>query len=64
MKTYNEATEERKKNFEALKAKDEKNANEIDHQMAKIQKISDQISQIKGPNLLFLCTTLIRQVIT
>ena len=37
---YQETTEERKKAFEELKAKDEKSAKEIEMQMRKLQRIS------------------------
>ena len=37
---YQETTEERKKAFEELKAKDEKSAREIESQMRKLQRIS------------------------
>jgi len=39
LKNYQEATEERKKAFEDLKARDEKSAREIDMQMRKLQRI-------------------------
>lgn len=48
LKNYQETTEERKKAFEELKAKDEKNAKEIESQMRKLQRISDNIAQLKG----------------
>ena len=40
LKNYQETTEERKKAFEDLKAKDEKSANEIESQMRKLQRIT------------------------
>ncbi|XP_046351485.2 dynein regulatory complex subunit 2-like [Haliotis rufescens] len=48
LQNYNETTEERKTAFETLKAKDEKSAREIELQMRKLQRISDQISGLKG----------------
>ncbi|XP_078680294.1 dynein regulatory complex subunit 2-like [Branchiostoma floridae x Branchiostoma belcheri] len=48
LKSYNESTEERKVAFENLKAKDEKSAKEIEMQMRKLQRISDQIAQLKA----------------
>jgi len=39
LRTYQEATEERKKAFEDLKARDEKSAREIDMQMRKLQRL-------------------------
>ncbi|XP_074641564.1 dynein regulatory complex subunit 2-like [Tubulanus polymorphus] len=48
LKNYNETTEERKNAFEALKARDEKSAEEIETQMRKLQRISDQIGQLKS----------------
>jgi len=39
LKNYQEATEECKKAFEDLKARDEKSAREIDMQMRKLQRI-------------------------
>ncbi|XP_067650680.1 dynein regulatory complex subunit 2-like [Haliotis asinina] len=47
LQNYNETTEERKTAFETLKAKDEKSAREIELQMRKLQRISDQISNLK-----------------
>lgn len=46
-RNYITATEDRKKAFEQLKEKDEKSAREIEQQMAKIQRITDQINQLK-----------------
>ena len=40
LRNYQETTEERKKAFEELKAKDEKSAKEIEMQMRKLQRIS------------------------
>lgn len=40
LKNYQEATEERKKAYEELKARDEKSAEEIDMQMRKLQRIT------------------------
>ncbi|XP_033748636.1 dynein regulatory complex subunit 2-like [Pecten maximus] len=48
LKNYNETTEERKTAFETLKKKDDESAKEIDTQMRRLQRISDQISQLKG----------------
>lgn len=48
LQSYNETTEERKTAFEALKVKDEKSAMEIEQQMRKLQRISDQIAQLKA----------------
>jgi len=48
LKNYNETTEERKVAFENLKAKDEKNSKEIEMQMRKLQRIQDNISQLKA----------------
>ncbi|KAK7087235.1 dynein regulatory complex subunit 2-like [Littorina saxatilis] len=48
LQNYNETTEERKTAFEALKLKDEKSAKEIELQMRKLQRISDQIAQLKA----------------
>ena len=39
LKQYNSTTEDRKKHFEELKAKDMKSAQEIELQMRKLQKI-------------------------
>ncbi|MBN3281560.1 DRC2 protein, partial [Polyodon spathula] len=39
LRSYNEATEERKSAFEALRGRDEKSAKEIEMQMKKIQKL-------------------------
>ena len=47
LKNYQETTEERKKAFEELKAKDEKSANEIEMQMRKLQRISVSITQME-----------------
>lgn len=48
LKNYQDTTEERKKAFEELKAKDEKSAKEIEMQMRKLQRISENISQLKS----------------
>lgn len=40
LKNYTETTEERRKAFEELKAKDEKSAHEIEVQMRKLQHLS------------------------
>lgn len=47
LKNYNETTEERKNAFENLKQRDEKSAKEIETQMRKLQRIQDNISQLK-----------------
>jgi len=39
LKNYQEATEDRKKAFEDLKARDEKSSREIDMQMRKLQRL-------------------------
>ncbi|KAL3312917.1 Dynein regulatory complex subunit 2 [Cichlidogyrus casuarinus] len=46
-KRYNLMTEERKANFEILKAKDEHNSKEIDSQMKRISFLNEQIQSIK-----------------
>ncbi|XP_043939726.1 dynein regulatory complex subunit 2 [Protopterus annectens] len=48
LKNYNDATSERKTAFEALKARDEKSAKEIEMQMKKLQKIQDSITAVKS----------------
>ncbi|KAK2170331.1 hypothetical protein LSH36_3g13035 [Paralvinella palmiformis] len=48
LKNYHDTTEERKKAFEELKTKDEKSAKEIEMQMRKLQRISENISQLKS----------------
>ncbi|KXJ28944.1 dynein regulatory complex subunit 2 [Exaiptasia diaphana] len=48
LKNYNETTEERKVAFENLKNKDEKSAKEIETQMRKLQRIQDNMSQLKA----------------
>uniref|UniRef100_T2MAI1 Dynein regulatory complex subunit 2 n=1 Tax=Hydra vulgaris TaxID=6087 RepID=T2MAI1_HYDVU len=48
LKNYNDQTEERKNAFEALKIKDDRNTQEMDMQMRKIQRIQDRISQVKA----------------
>ncbi|KAL3856679.1 hypothetical protein ACJMK2_011406 [Sinanodonta woodiana] len=45
---YNETTGERKNAFESLKVKDDKSAKEIEMQMRKLNRISDQIAQLKS----------------
>ncbi|KAG8429444.1 hypothetical protein GDO86_004243 [Hymenochirus boettgeri] len=47
-KNYTESTEDNKIAFEALKAKDEKSAQEIETQMKKFQKIQDSMSFLKN----------------
>ncbi|KAI9309711.1 coiled-coil domain-containing protein 65-like protein, partial [Zopfochytrium polystomum] len=44
---YNSSTEERKKQFEELKQKDQKNAKEIELQMKKLLKLQETISHYK-----------------
>lgn len=48
LQNYNETTEEKKTVFETLKIKDEKSAKEIELQMRKLQRIGDQIAQLKS----------------
>ncbi|XP_005090934.1 dynein regulatory complex subunit 2 isoform X1 [Aplysia californica] len=48
LQNYNETTEEKKTVFESLKIKDEKSAKEIELQMRKLQRIGDQIAQLKS----------------
>ncbi|XP_053313634.1 dynein regulatory complex subunit 2 [Spea bombifrons] len=48
LKNYTDATEDRKIAFEALKAKDEKSAQEIEMQMKKLQNIQDTITSLKN----------------
>lgn len=48
LKSYQESTEERKAAFETLKDKDEKSAKEIEMQMRKLQRISDNIASLKA----------------
>ena len=43
-----ETTEERKKAFEELKAKDDDSAKLIEQQMRNLQRLSDTISQLKS----------------
>ncbi|EDV20189.1 Coiled-coil domain-containing protein 65 [Trichoplax sp. H2] len=45
---YTQATADRKTAFENLKAKDEKSAEEIEQQMRKLQRLTDQISFLKA----------------
>ncbi|XP_068121297.1 dynein regulatory complex subunit 2 [Hyperolius riggenbachi] len=47
-KNYLNATEDRKIAFEALKAKDDKSAEEIAYQMKKLQKIQDSINTLRN----------------
>ncbi|TPX34313.1 hypothetical protein SmJEL517_g03012 [Synchytrium microbalum] len=47
LNSYNSATEERKKQFEELKAKDMRNAREIDFQMRKLAKLQESIASLK-----------------
>ncbi|KAJ3300086.1 Dynein regulatory complex subunit 2, partial [Borealophlyctis nickersoniae] len=44
---YNTSTEERKKQFEELKQKDQKNAKEIEQQMKKLVKLQETIAHLK-----------------
>ncbi|KAJ3091619.1 Dynein regulatory complex subunit 2 [Quaeritorhiza haematococci] len=44
---YNASTEERKKQFEELKAKDQKNAKEIEQQMKRLVKLQETIAHLK-----------------
>ncbi|MGH0169924.1 UNVERIFIED_CONTAM: hypothetical protein FKN15_058199 [Acipenser sinensis] len=48
LRSYNEATEERKSAFEALRGRDEKSAKEIEMQMKKIQKLQDSIALVRS----------------
>lgn len=48
LQNYNETTEEKKSVFESLKIKDEKSAKEIELQMRKLQRIGEQIAQLKS----------------
>ncbi|KAM8977465.1 dynein regulatory complex subunit 2 [Pelodytes ibericus] len=48
LKNYTDSTEDRKVAFEALKAKDEKSALEIEMQMKKLQNIQDTITSLKN----------------
>lgn len=48
LQNYSDTNEERKTTFETLKVKDEKSAKEIELQMRKLQRISDQIAQLKS----------------
>uniref|UniRef100_A0A0B7A486 Dynein regulatory complex subunit 2 n=1 Tax=Arion vulgaris TaxID=1028688 RepID=A0A0B7A486_9EUPU len=47
LQSYNEMNEERKNSFESLKLKDAKNTKEIELQLRKLQRITDQITQIR-----------------
>ncbi|XP_007452304.1 PREDICTED: coiled-coil domain-containing protein 65 [Lipotes vexillifer] len=48
LKSYTDATEDRKIAFETLKVKDEKSSREIEAQMKKIQRLQDSIIILKG----------------
>ncbi|KAM5249674.1 dynein regulatory complex subunit 2 isoform 1-T1 [Hipposideros larvatus] len=48
LKSYTDATEDRKVAFETLRVKDEKSFKEIEAQMKKIQRLQDSISILKG----------------
>lgn len=48
LRNYQETTKEREKAFRELKDKDEKSAREIEMQMRKLQRITDQIGILKG----------------
>ncbi|XP_062517140.1 dynein regulatory complex subunit 2-like [Corticium candelabrum] len=48
LKQYRETTEERKQTFERLKQQDELGAREIAQQMRKLQRIQDQIAQVRA----------------
>lgn len=45
---YHETTAERKEAFEKLKSKDAKSSEEIDKQMRKVQRLTEQITSMKG----------------
>jgi len=45
---YNLSTEERKKQFEELKSKDQKNAKEIESQMKRLVKLQENIAHLKA----------------
>ena len=47
LNAYNSSTEERKKAFEELKTKDQKNAKEIEQQMKKLVKLQENIAHLK-----------------
>ncbi|XP_075241451.1 dynein regulatory complex subunit 2-like [Convolutriloba macropyga] len=47
LNNYKETTEQRKKQFEELKAKDEANSRDIESQMKKIHRIQEQISALR-----------------
>lgn len=47
LRNYQESTEERKKAYEELQSKDENSSREIEVQMRKLHRISDNINQIK-----------------
>lgn len=48
LNNYNSTTEERKKQFEELKTKDQKNAREVEHQMKKLVKLQENIAHLKS----------------
>lgn len=48
MSQYNSTTEERKKQFEELKAKDQKNAKDIEAQMKRLVKLQENIAHLKA----------------
>ncbi|CAH2224266.1 dynein regulatory complex subunit 2 [Pelobates cultripes] len=48
LKNYTDSTDDRRIAYEALKAKDEKSALEIEMQMKKLQKIQDSIASLKN----------------
>ncbi|KAM6153133.1 dynein regulatory complex subunit 2 [Erethizon dorsatum] len=52
LKSYTNATEDRKIAFETLKVKDEKSSKEIEAQMKKIQKLQEAIAVSKGKIML------------
>ena len=48
MKNYEETTEEKKRQFDELKEKDEKMARDIDTEMRKIQRLTENINNLKA----------------
>ncbi|XP_003476111.1 dynein regulatory complex subunit 2 isoform X1 [Cavia porcellus] len=52
LKSYTDATEDRRIAFETLKVKDEKSSKEIEAQMKKIQKLQEAIAVLKGKIML------------
>ncbi|MBN3316203.1 DRC2 protein, partial [Atractosteus spatula] len=48
LRNYNEATEDRRIAFEALRARDQRSAQEIDAQMKRLQKMQDSISALRS----------------